>query len=438
MDNQFRNNIGRLYSLAQTQSTAGTVVTLVALAVASVLIFALVMLFLSLTLRGHVVSIADYKIFELQQGSYTTTASAQGSIQSAKTAVNLPEVEGTVEDIKVKEGDTVKKGQLLVVLHSDEIESELASARSAYESAQSQESQAQSAYNAARSELSAAREAKKAAQAAASAPAEPEEGSEGEGGEGESGGEGQDAGGTAEVVAPAASSIDPSYDAAIEEAQGKVNSASSALDSAQAETSSARSWYQSMQAREESLSVEAEAGGTITDLKAAVGASVSDVRGQGAAMQIADPKILVVVCSVPESETDAMSRGQDATVTGISADGSETPATVSKIASTPNGTKAPDGGNCFDVTLELPTQEGLQKGAEVSATIQLQDYGVVYYVPKKAVLEEGDENYVEVIYSDNSSARHQVEVIATADDGQKIIRGNALSNGAKIRADLAS
>ena len=433
MDNQFRNNIGRLYSLAQTQSTAGTVVTLVALAVASVLIFALVMLFLSLTLRGHVVSIADYKIFELQQGSYTTTASAQGSIQSAKTAVNLPEVEGTVEDIKVKEGDTVKKGQLLVVLHSDEIESELASARSAYESAQSQESQAQSAYNAARSELSAAREAKKAAQAAASAPAEPEEGSEGE-----SGGEGQDAGGTAEVVAPAASSIDPSYDAAIEEAQGKVNSASSALDSAQAETSSARSWYQSMQAREESLSVEAEAGGTITDLKAAVGASVSDVRGQGAAMQIADPKILVVVCSVPESETDAMSRGQDATVTGISADGSETPATVSKIASTPNGTKAPDGGNCFDVTLELPTQEGLQKGAEVSATIQLQDYGVVYYGPKKAVLEEGDENYVEVIYSDNSSARHQVEVIATADDGQKIIRGNALSNGAKIRADLAS
>ena len=459
MDNPLRN-INKLSRLAQAQghklsylakaqSAREVAITMIVLIVASVLIFFLGLLFLSVTLRGHVVSVADYKIFELQSGSYTTTASAQGNVQPAKTAVNLPEVNGTVEEVKVKEGDTVKKGQLVVVLHSDEIESELASARSAYESAQSQESQAQSRYSAARSELAAAKAAKEAAEAAAtpSEPTTPDEGS-GEGGEGEGSGEtgegGETGGDSGEASAavfaatPRTVAVDPSYDAAIEEAQGKVNSAASALNSAESETSSARSWYRSMQGRQEALSVKAEAAGTVTDLKATVGASVSDVRGQGAAMQIANPKKLVVVCSVPESETDAMSRGQDATVTGIAADNAETPATVSKIATVPNGNTAPDGGACFDVTLELSTEQKLSQGTEVSATIQLQDYGMVFYVPKHAVLEEGDKTYIEMIYDDNSSAKHEVQVIATADDGQKIIRGNALSNGAKIRADLAS
>ena len=433
----------KLSYLAKAQSAHEVAITMIVLIVASVLIFFLGLLFLSVTLRGHVVSVADYKIFELQSGSYTTTASAQGSVQPAKTAVNLPEVNGTVEEVKVKEGDTVKKGQLVVVLHSDEIESELASARSAYESAQSQESQAQSRYSAARSELAAAKAAKEAAEAAAtpSEPTTPDEGS-GEGGEGEGSGEtGEDSGEASAAVfaaTPRTVAVDPSYDAAIEEAQGKVNSAASALSSAESETSSARSWYRSIQGRQEALSVKAEAAGTVTDLKATVGASVSDVRGQGAAMQIANPKKLVVVCSVPESETDAMSRGQDATVTGIAADNAETPATVSKIATVPNGNTAPDGGACFDVTLELSTEQKLSQGTEVSATIQLQDYGMVFYVPKHAVLEEGDKTYIEMIYDDNSSAKREVQVIATADDGQKIIRGNALSNGAKIRADLAS
>ena len=433
----------KLSYLAKAQSAHEVAITMIVLIVASVLIFFLGLFFLSVTLRGHVVSVADYKIFELQSGSYTTTASAQGSVQPAKTAVNLPEVNGTVEEVKVKEGDAVKKGQLVVVLHSDEIESELASARSAYESAQSQESQAQSRYSAARSELAAAKAAKEAAEAAAtpSEPTTPDEGS-GEGSEGEGGGEtGGDSGEASAAVfaaTPRTVAVDPSYDAAIEEAQGKVNSAASALNSAESETSSARSWYRSMQGRQEALSVKAEAAGTVTDLKATVGASVSDVRGQGAAMQIANPKKLVVVCSVPESETDAMSRGQDATVTGIAADNAETSATVSKIATVPNGNTAPDGGACFDVTLELSTEQKLSQGTEVSATIQLQDYGMVFYVPKHAVLEEGDKTYIEMIYDDNSSAKHEVQVIATADDGQKIIRGNALSNGAKIRADLAS
>ncbi len=448
MDNPLRNinklsrlaqaQGGKLSYLAKAQSAHEVAITMIVLIVAAVVIFFLGLFLLSVLLRGHVVSVADYKIYELQSGSYTTTASAQGTIQPAKTAVNLPEVEGTVEEVKVKDGDTVKKGQLLVVLHSDEVESALADARAAYESAQSQESQAQSRLSAARSELSAAKAAKEAAQEAAT-PSEPSDSGEGaESGEGTEGGEGQT---EPETPAPAATAqpvaLDPSYDAAIEEAQDKVNSASSALSSAESETSSARGHYRSMQGRAEALSIKAEATGTVTDLKATVGASISDVRGQGAALQIADPKKLVVVCSVPESETDAMSRGQEATVTGIAPDGGQTPATVSKIATVPNGNSAPGGGACFDVTLELSTQQGLQLNAEVSATIQLQDFGMVFYVPKNAVLEEDGESYIEMIYDDNSTAKHQVQVIATADDGQKIIRGNALSNGARIRADLA-
>lgn len=403
--------------------------TMVALVAGSIALFFLLLLLLSVLLRGHVASVSDYKLYELQSGAYSSTASAQGSVQPAKTAVNFPEVEGTVEELKVKEGDTVKKGQLLMTIHSDEIASELSSARSAYQSAQADEDAARSTYNAANAELAAAKAAKEAAAAIAAGNSGGSEGSE-EGAEGEAG--------SGEAPAAEQPALDPSYDQAIEKAQEKVDSAAGTLGSAEDAASSALSRYRSAQGREEQLSVKADVAGTITDLKAQVGANVSDLRGQGAAMQIADKKKLVVVCSVPEADTEAMSRGQEATITGIAADNGTTRGTVAKVATVPNADKAQDGSSCFDVTLSLGTQEGAQAGMNVSATIQLQDFGMVFYVPARAVLDEGDESYVEMVYDDGNTAQHQVQVIATAEDGQKIIRGNALSNGMRIRADLAA
>ena len=69
--------------------------------------------------------------------------------------------------------------------------------------------------------------------------------------------------------------------------------------------------------------------------------------------------------------------------------------------------------------------------------MKIKDYGEVFYVPSQAVLTLDGASYVDIIRTGGIVERHQVRLLDEADDGQKIISGDALVDGQSIRADLS-
>ena len=91
----------------------------------------------------------------------------------------------------------------------------------------------------------------------------------------------------------------------------------------------------------------------------------------------------------------------------------------------------------YEVTLTLEKADNAKVGMEVSAAIELKEYSTVYYVPSKAVSQSGSYSYVEVVYNDNTTKQHQVQVLDTADDGQLIIQGSTITEGQRILTEIS-
>ena len=91
----------------------------------------------------------------------------------------------------------------------------------------------------------------------------------------------------------------------------------------------------------------------------------------------------------------------------------------------------------YEVTLTLEKADNAKVGMEVSAAIELKEYSTVYYVPSKAVSQSGSYAYVEVVYNDNTTKQHQVQILDTTDDGQLIIQGSTITEGQRILTEIS-
>lgn len=72
----------------------------------------------------------------VQQGTVTSTVTASGSVQSASTATATFGTSGTVTEIKVKVGDTVKKGAVLAIVDDTAAQRDLEAAKADLDAAE--------------------------------------------------------------------------------------------------------------------------------------------------------------------------------------------------------------------------------------------------------------------------------------------------------------
>lgn len=96
----------------------------------------------------------EVELGKVELATIVETVSASGKIQPVQEVLISPEVSGEILEITVEEGDSVKKGQLLVKIRPDNYQAQLNqaianlnNAKAAYAQAKARVSQAQSQYN---------------------------------------------------------------------------------------------------------------------------------------------------------------------------------------------------------------------------------------------------------------------------------------------------
>lgn len=379
---------------------------------------------------GHVRSADEYEKTTLTPASYTTTVSCDGEIRAAKSSSVSPEVDGTVSSVKVEEGDKVTKGTVLMTIKNSSVTKTAKSTKDAYEKAAAVEQRAYASYQSALASVTSAQKRKNSALKQAEKRAKKLQEEQ----EAANAADGAEDAGTTEQETTV--TVDSSYDDAITSAQNTADSAKASYEAAKSNADNAKSAYDAAHEQEMLLTVRAGESGTVVNLKAEKGMTTGNLNAKGAAMQIADLDTLVAVVKVPESSVSSVSRGQEATVTSTSLPNRKIQATVSKIASTPNDSENGNGEKTYNATLTIGSDKKAKVGMGVTAEIELQDFGTVYYVPQTAIQDKDGLTYATVIYDDGTTEQHQVVVVGTADDGSQVIKADSLAQGTTILSDV--
>lgn len=419
-------------------------ILLVAAVVCALLIFGGGAYLFTRIFTGHVKSVDEYETMQLSSANYSDTLELSGTIQSATSNTITSKVDGTVSVLSVAEGDKVKKGDKLFILENDTITEAVSTTLNSYTDAQDDEASAKTNLENAQAKVKTAQQSLSKAQSRLE---------------------------NAQKNAEAKQEEDPEYefdstpyDNAVELAQQGLENAQSsqelmqsAYDKAQSSTKSAQKAYNKAVKDENNLTVTAPADGTVNDLNIQVGSNSVEFNANGGAMKIVDMDTVTCVAQVPESQVGNITQGQTATVTADSVDGSFS-AIVSRVSDTPSKSKSKSSTDAastegdassdsasdeaaqtmYDVVLTLDkSSKKLKVGLSATASITIQDFGIVYYVPSSAVGNGNSGAYVESVSDEKTTKQYSVTQIATADDGQLVIQGASLVPGMTIRTDLS-
>ena len=298
------------------------------------------------------------------EGTFTTTVEAKGQLKPISSSVVSPSVDGTVDSINVQAGQSVNEGDVLMTIKNDELDRNVA--------------EAQRAVAAAQEDLANAQKASAAAQATPTTNVE----------------------GASAAAGVSAASADTN---AVSAAQRSLASAQANLDQANAKVSS--------------RTVTAPSSGSIVELNAKVGATVtggmimgeSDTSGGKQCMQIADLSKMKVTVQVGEKDIAKIAVGQSANVTYPAFPDIVSQGTVTAIASVANS----------DAASTARLKPGMT--AEVSVvTEQLDD---VVMVPTMALMtEDGEHYYVNVATDDEGKQTRRVKVtVVTQNDNEAVV-----------------
>lgn len=315
----------------------------------------------------------------VMEGTFTTTVEAKGQLKPISASVVSPSVDGTVASINVQAGQSVNEGDVLMTIKNDELDRNV--------------SEAQRAVAAAQEDLANAQKAVAAAQAA------------------------------------------PATDTDASGATGASGTAdTSAISSAQRNLASAQATLDQANAKAAERTVTAPSSGSIVELNAKVGATVTggmvmgegDTSGGKQCMQIADLSKMKVTVQVGEKDIAKIAVGQSANVTYPAFPDIVSQGTVTAIASVANSDAANGGGSSVtfnvDILIEAPDSR-LKPGmtAEVSVvTKQLDD---VVMVPTMALMtEDGEHYYVNLATDDEGKETRRVKVtIVTQNDNDAVV-----------------
>ncbi len=430
--------------------------TLAGVFVAAVLIFGGGAYLFTRAFTGHVRATDEYETMQLTAASYSSDLSASGLFQSGNTTTVRAEVDGTVFNVLVKDGDKVKKGDTLFTIENEDITADVSSTLDAYVQAQDDERDASEQARAGKTKLKQAQKSLAKAQSALEkARKKAESSADGD-----------------EADADMSSFNEEPYQAAIESAQSAVDSAQESLEvlqnnekKAAQTTEAAKIAYKKATKKESKLTVKAPVDGTVASLAVEKGSAVA-ASSDAAAMKIVDTSDIIAQVEVPENQIANIVKGQKATVTCTALGDKTFKATVSRVADTPvetqgdqsaasqesadgtssqDGTEAADNGETasegalYSVTLKLKDIDSAVKiGMAASAKITIQDFGTVFYVPSSCVATNNSGAYVEAVVDKSTVKQYSVAQLGTADDGKLIIQGASLMEGTVIRTDLSN
>ena len=348
------------------------------------------------------------------RGTFTDAVDAKGTLEPNALTVVSAQIDGTIASVDVAEGQHVDAGTQLLTIKNDQLDAEVNEAARNVE--------------AAKGTLNAAvirrDEAKKAANTPSPTVADPETGQT------------VSAGGMMGSKADVADA-----QAAVNQAQGQLDSANAALAAAQAKAAQ--------------RTVTAPAAGSIVNLNAKVGASLSDIAAGAATsgsasgaglMQIADLSKMKVTVQVGEKDIAKVSVGQQANVTfpafaDITLTGTITG--IASIASTDSSGMSYgfDGASptfAVDVLIDAPDGR-LKPGMTAEVQLVTKQLDDVVMVPTMALLtDDGTNYYVNVLKDPETGETKRCDVTVVAQNDDFAVIGKPKDSAADSNPDLAT
>ena len=316
------------------------------------------------------------------EGTFTTTVEAKGQLKPISASVVSPSVDGTVEQINVQAGQSVNEGDVLMTIKNDELDRNVAEAQRAVAAAQEDLANAQ-----------------KAAAAAQAAPTTDTDG--------------------ASATAAAGASAASTDTSAVSAAQRSLASAQANLDQANAKAAG--------------RTVTAPSSGSIVELNAKVGATVtggmimgeSDTSGGKQCMQIADLSKMKVTVQVGEKDIAKIAVGQSANVTYPAFPDIVSQGTVTAIASVANSDSNYGGGSVtfnVDILIEAPDSR-LKPGMTAEVSVVTEQLDDVVMVPTMALMTEDGENYYVNVSTDaeGKETRRVKVTVVTQNDNEAVV-----------------
>lgn len=312
------------------------------------------------------------------EGTFTTTVEAKGQLKPISASVVSPSVDGTVAQINVQTGQSVNEGDVLMTIKNDELDNAV--------------TEAQRAVTAAQEDLKNAQAALAAAQAA------------------------------------------PTLDADGATAPTDTTANASAVTSAQRNLASAQATLDQANAKAAERTVKAPSSGSIVELNAKVGATVTggmvmgegDTSGGKQCMQIADLSKMKVTVQVGEKDIAKIAVGQSANVTYPAFPDIVSQGTVTAIASVANSDAANGGGSSVtfnvDILIEAPDSR-LKPGMTAEVSVVTEQLDDVVMVPTMALMtEDGEHYYVNLATDDEGKETRRVKVtIVTQNDNDAVV-----------------
>ena len=340
----------------------------------------LIAIIVSVVLNSQPQSAGEPVTDMVMEGTFTTTVEAKGQLKPISASVVSPSVDGTVASINVQAGQSVNEGDVLMTIKNDELDNAV--------------TEAQRAVAAAQEDLKNAQAALAAAQAAPTSDAD---------------------GATASTDATA-------------------NANASAVTSAQRNLASAQATLDQANAKAAERTVKAPSSGSIVELNAKVGATVTggmvmgegDTSGGKQCMQIADLSKMKVTVQVGEKDIAKIAVGQSANVTYPAFPDIVSQGTVTAIASVANSDAANGSGGSVtfnvDILIEAPDSR-LKPGMTAEVSVVTEQLDDVVMVPTMALMtEDGEHYYVNLTTDDEGKETRRVKVsVVTQNDNDAVV-----------------
>lgn len=316
------------------------------------------------------------------EGTFSTTVEAKGQLKPISSSVVSSSVDGTVDSINVQAGQSVNEGDVLMTIKNDELDRNVAEAQRAVAAAQEDLANAQ-----------------KAAAAAQATPTTDVDGA------------------SAAAAGASAGSADTN---AVSAAKRSLASAQANLDQANAKAAS--------------RTVTAPSSGSIVELNAKVGATVtggmimgeSDTSGGKQCMQIADLSKMKVTVQVGEKDIAKIAVGQSANVTYPAFPDIVSQGTVTAIASVANSDSSSGSGGSVtfnvDILIEAPDSR-LKPGMTAEVSVVTEKLDDVVMVPTMALMtEDGEHYYVNLATDSEGKKTRRVKVtVVTQNDNEAVV-----------------
>lgn len=355
--------------------------------------------------------VAQYNTAKIQRGEFLDLVTSTVALEPVQHDSITPQVTGTVDQVRVSEGDTVAEGDVLFTLKNQTVTDTADKAKSTLDAAKQTASDRQKDLDEANKALDDVKKSATDAQGKIEGLLSLDAGTMAHLKDAQDAlKKAQDAGSTdqealkslqkdvddtqAKVMAAIAklsaikqieyagysSALNTAY-SQVEADQKIVDAAQSSLDDANKAASSAQAAYDSAQAQLDKLNVRATIPGTVHSLDKGL-AQGTEVTTATRLCDVDDLSSLVVEVPVPEDKAGRVKEGQEVRVTFDGIDDLDVTTTVDSLSS--------KGGTLVAHATISDPDERLTQGSTATASVVLQEIDDVLMVPKEAVVTGDD------------------------------------------------